>query len=482
MKAMNDSKIEVQPIIEALRQIRYDEAEQGAIAGIRKAPLFPQLWVLLGEALLHRQYGKAASRAFNRAWLLDPQANWVERVFQQLKSIPAGVERPDIDRLLQYKKVTVTIGIIARDEERSIHRCLSSLQGAAEEIVLIDCESTDRTVDIARTFPNVRIVHTKWNRDFSVLRNEGMAHMSTDWVLWIDADEYLLEEDKTAVAEVAGLYDEMNPVPVLYIWQLNKMAGTTLHEFSQTRMFPLHRGLKYHGRVHEQVGPAEGGLFSAASFRKPVRIRVWHDGYEPDIVQAKNKIMRNLQLLEQAVQEEPDNPGWWTYYARESLAAGLQEQALHGLAEAERTAKDKPAFARLLDVHMLTAKIRIARKEWGLAKEACLKALECDPNFPDAQFYLATVKMNEANQLYYEAEQLLRKSKTSFAGYRGTVSPDHEIANWKADITLADIARAAGKFGDAGMMYRNIADKFPYVKQVSKPLQLMKEQLDKINR
>lgn len=467
-------------VIELLKQGRFAEAAQGAIAHIRKASLVPQPWVLLGEALLHQGYGEAARKAFNRAWLLDPQAAWVGGVENTLRRSTQGPALPELEELLRYKKVSVTIGIIVRDEERSIGRCLASLQGAADDILVIDCESVDRTVEIAQTFPGVRIVHTKWNNDFSALRNVGLSYMTTDWVLWVDADEHLHPDDVQSVREVAGLFDETDPVSVLYIWQLNHMGGTVLNEFSQTRIFPLRRGLKHHGRIHEQVGPESGGLYSKISYRQPVRLRLWHDGYEPDIVRSKDKIKRNLGLLQTMVEEEPDNPGWWTYYARESLAAGFAEQALEGLRQAEETAKRQPFFGRILDVHMLQAKIHLSRGEWGLAEQACRKALERHPDFPDAHFHLALAKLRQAHELQREAELSLQQAKAGFITYRGTVSPDHEIAKWKADVTLADIVRSRGKFADAAAIYRHIAEAYPYVQQVRRPLQLYEEQAKKM--
>lgn len=464
------------PIIEDLRQQRYAEAERGAVEEIRKAPLVPQGWVLLGEALLHQGFGAAARKAFDRAWLLDPQAEWVPSVQQLLDAAPNGERRSDIDALLGYKKVTVAIGIIARDEERSIARCLSSIRDAADEIVLVDCGSVDRTVEIASGFDNVTIVHAEWNNDFAALRNVGLARMRSDWVLWIDADEHLHPDDITAVREVAALYDDFAIPPVLYVWQVNEVAGTVVHEFSQTRMFPLRYGLKYYGRVHEQVGPASGRLYTEPSYRKPVRIRLLHDGYEPEIMKSKAKLARNLALLAMMVEEEPDNPGWWTYYARESLASGLVDQALDALTKATAAAADKPAFARMLDVHMLTAKIRASRKEWELVEQACAQALALHSDYPDAHFYLAMARLKRGNELYRQADASLRKAKEGFATYRGTVSPDHDIARWKADATLADIARATGKLGEAGQVYMEVFKRNPHVAELRKPLELLKQQ------
>lgn len=469
-------------IVQALKEQRYTDAEREAAREIRKAPLLPQPWVLLAEALMHQGFGNTARRAFDRAWLLDPEATWAQGAFKALEKVPAGTERLDIELLLHYERVTVAVGIIARNEERCIARCLDSIHDIADEILLIDCASTDRTAEIASSYAKVRIIPAVWNDSFSELRNLGLSHMNSDWVLWIDADEYLEKADQEAVHTVAGIYHPLAIPPVLCVWHVNHTQGTQKHDLSLPRMFPLNRGLRYHGRVHEQIGPSEGDLFSSRLLRKPVRIRLHHDGYEPSIVQSKSKLERNLKLLRMMVDEEPSNPGWWLYYGRESLFSGEAEQALEALLKAEEAAQNKPSFARLPHVWMLMAQIYASKSDWTAVITVCEKTLDHSPGFPDAQFYMALAKMKQGFALYKEAEGLLQEAKTSFRSYRGTVSPDHEIGKWKADVALADLLRSSGRFGDAAGIYYRVADRYPYAKSVRKPIKLMKEQLEKLRK
>src|SRR6476660_4313612 len=130
-------------VTELLKQKNYKEAELAAKEHIRANSLEAQNWVFLVEALMHQGYGSAATKAFHRAWLLDPEATWVVPVLDLLKEIPAGDERVDIEGLLHVRRVTVSAGIISYNMESTIERCLDSLQGAVDEIILIDC-STDR--------------------------------------------------------------------------------------------------------------------------------------------------------------------------------------------------------------------------------------------------------------------------------------------------------------------------------------------------
>ena len=63
---------------------------------INENKLDAQLWVFLGEALMYQGFGKIAAKVFNRAWLLDPNAQWVEGVKRVLENIEEGSEREDI--------------------------------------------------------------------------------------------------------------------------------------------------------------------------------------------------------------------------------------------------------------------------------------------------------------------------------------------------------------------------------------------------
>jgi glycosyltransferase involved in cell wall biosynthesis len=446
-------------IIEHLQQQRYKEAELAAKDLIRGNPLEAQNWVFLGEALMHQGYGNAANKAFQRAWLLDPEAAWVVPVVEALKSVPPGVERVDIEGLLHVRKVSITAGIISYNMEDTIQRCLDSLQGAVDQIVLIDC-STDRTADIASEYPNVTIIPYEWSNDFAAARNTGLLHMHTDWVFWVDADEYLVKEDRDAVREAAGIYHDSVVPTILCLWQINLIQNNVKHNFSQTRLFPLGRGLRYWGRVHEQVG-TESGIYNSEAARRKVKVRVFHDGYEPDVMASKQKINRNLSLLRTMIQEDADNPVWWFYLGRELLGAGKEADALEALIEAERKAISHPLFGRLLDIYKYLMDIYYQRKDWEQTAVYCTKALDHQSDFPDAHYMLAQARMKQADQLYREAESGFKKAKESFHSFRSIVSPNHEIGEWKADVALGDIAFRAGKFSAARKVYSNVLRQYP---------------------
>jgi glycosyltransferase involved in cell wall biosynthesis len=86
------------------------------------------------------------------------------------------------------EKISITVIIIAQNEEANIERCIRSCSDIGE-ILLIDSGSTDKTVTIAKKL-GARVIEQAW-LGFGPQKRLGVAHSSTDWFLSLDADEYL---------------------------------------------------------------------------------------------------------------------------------------------------------------------------------------------------------------------------------------------------------------------------------------------------
>src|SRR4051812_1015748 len=88
--------------------------------------------------------------------------------------------------------------IICKNEERNIEACLKSIQWV-DEIILVDAESTDKTVEIARKYTD-KIFIRKWI-GFSDQRRFGLEQCSSEWIFPMDADERCTEELKIEILE-----------------------------------------------------------------------------------------------------------------------------------------------------------------------------------------------------------------------------------------------------------------------------------------
>src|ERR1700682_941360 len=84
----------------------------------------------------------------------------------------------------------LSVAMIVRDEQELLAETLSSVQPLADEIIVLDTGSTDRTVELANEFGAT--VHGKpWANDFSAARNHCQHFLTGSWVLWVNAGEVL---------------------------------------------------------------------------------------------------------------------------------------------------------------------------------------------------------------------------------------------------------------------------------------------------
>ena len=93
---------------------------------------------------------------------------------------------------------TLTIALIVKNEADNLKDCLQTCEGVADEIVVVDGGSADNTVNIAEAL-GARVVSKPHWEGFGKQRQFAQSHVTTDWVFWIDADERITPELKTAI-------------------------------------------------------------------------------------------------------------------------------------------------------------------------------------------------------------------------------------------------------------------------------------------
>ena len=93
-------------------------------------------------------------------------------------------------------KLNLSVIILTYNEDLHIRRALENVKEIADEIIIIDSFSTDKTLEIASEYENVKILQHKWENNYAKQLNWGLenASIKTKWVLRLDADEYLTPE------------------------------------------------------------------------------------------------------------------------------------------------------------------------------------------------------------------------------------------------------------------------------------------------
>ncbi|MDD5438889.1 MAG: glycosyltransferase family 2 protein [Candidatus Omnitrophica bacterium] len=99
------------------------------------------------------------------------------------------------------RKAKITVAVITKNEERNIGPCLTCVTGWADEMLVIDGQSLDRTVTLAQGM-GARVIDHPFENSFAVERNLAMRHASGDWVLHLDADDRVTGEFKKCVDDL----------------------------------------------------------------------------------------------------------------------------------------------------------------------------------------------------------------------------------------------------------------------------------------
>ncbi|MEM7352348.1 MAG: glycosyltransferase [Acidobacteriota bacterium] len=204
----------------------------------------------------------------------------------------------------------LSAALIVRDEERFLGDCLDSLTGVADEVVVVDTGSVDRTCDIASS-RGARLLHHPWQDDFAAARNVALDACTGDWILYIDADERLTSGLPPSVRSqleeprIVGLTVKFRPA-----------TGFTFYR--EPRLFRRHEAVRFRGVIHETHLP---DLYQLAARERRViehsELALHHLGYDGDI---SHKHPRNLPLLQARVRQDPGHIySWW--HLGQTLAA-----------------------------------------------------------------------------------------------------------------------------------------------------------------
>ncbi|MDU0331703.1 glycosyltransferase [Paenibacillus sp. 3LSP] len=197
----------------------------------------------------------------------------------------------------------ISLCMIVKDEEKVISRCLDSVQGLVDEIIIIDTGSVDNTKTIARKYTK-HVYDFKWGNDFSAARNESLRYATAKWILVLDADEYINSSDIEGLRNALRLTTTDKDSLKSFMLPIHNFTGRTVDPsrimISQgARIFENHKGMYYSSPIHEQL-TSDHYKITFQNLPYPV----YHDGYTEIRVKGHNKSERNLSILESMKTEE----------------------------------------------------------------------------------------------------------------------------------------------------------------------------------
>lgn len=264
----------------------------------------------------------------------------------------------------------LSVCLIVKDEERMLQACLESVADIADEIVVYDTGSSDRTVEIAQA-AGARVIEGYWDDSFARARNAVLEQAKGEWVLSIDADENLLADPKSLRAMLADRRSDLEA----YLVAIENLHGEGNARFvhTATRLF-RRTSCTWRHRLHEQIAAVDDpnralrtGYLSGT--------RIIHHGYMAEVFDSKNKAERNLALAQSAVDDNDlSKPYALMNYGRALEAAGRSNEAVETLLEAA-SISDSPITQRLAVVNLIYILGRLKRIDEALVQVEELRRL-----------------------------------------------------------------------------------------------------------
>lgn len=149
--------------------------------------------------------------------------------------------------------VTISVCMIVKNEELVLARCLDSLKGIADELIIVDTGSTDRTKEIAAHYTD-KIYDYKWEDDFSKARNFSFSKATKEYIYCADADEVIDEENQKKFLQLKQvLLPEIEIVQMMYC---NQKQYNTTYNFDKEyrpKLYKRVRNFTWQNPIHEMV-------------------------------------------------------------------------------------------------------------------------------------------------------------------------------------------------------------------------------------
>ena len=246
-----------------------------------------------------------------------------------------------------YTFGSISLCMIMRDNADVIGRCLKSVQGLVDEIIIVDTGSKDNSIEIALQY-GAQVYSDPWQDDFARPRNIGIKKARCSWILVLDPDEMLLQKDHAALVNLT------RPTNIAAYWITTYNYGPYTYKMdykfvpkgsdplgrydgytpsTKTRLFKNGLGIQFEGCWHELVDwyIRRNKLLQGSS---PIPVHHWVG--EISQTSRKTKSAFYLRMGEKKVKEWPKHGQARWELATAEMIAGLRTRASKSLAAAWR--------------------------------------------------------------------------------------------------------------------------------------------------
>jgi glycosyltransferase involved in cell wall biosynthesis len=272
------------------------------------------------------------------------------------------------------KKHRISVSMIVKNEESCLAKALESVKDA-DEIIVCDTGSTDQTIEIARQYTDKVFTDYKWNDNFAEARNHAQSKCTGDYILIIDADEYL----------EPGKMDELRTFDGKALNFQTISSGSGQMHYS-IRLHKNDPDVKWIGSAHNYLNVPPSHTSA---------IKMYFDYSESH---AKDPD-RTLRILQKYLKKTPGKQREMYYLGIEYINRGQYDKAFEVYKKYLKNGTINPEY---IDVLILKARLYLHRSDFENAKKLTLRAIELNPDFKEAHQLMGDLSVG-VNRLKWHA-------------------------------------------------------------------------------
>jgi pentatricopeptide repeat protein len=190
----------------------------------------------------------------------EKAVEWLEK----LKDVRGNTFSKEILSVIdrdEWQPLRLSLCMIARNEKAQIGKAMKSVEGITDEIIVVDTGSSDGTTEIVKKFGG-RVIEAKWENDFSKAKNIAIDEATGDYILFIDADEFIDSRHRFALA----LFKKLLPMEKNIAFEIKIEPPKASKELGlsyldrllpqeegnyQVRLFPGNSAIRFRGKIFE---------------------------------------------------------------------------------------------------------------------------------------------------------------------------------------------------------------------------------------
>lgn len=204
----------------------------------------------------------------------------------------------------------ISVCYIVKNEEKNLPLSLETMQPFADELIIVDTGSSDRTRQIAAA-SGARVLDFAWRDDFAAARNFTLRHATGEWIVFPDADEGFLYPARVR-EKILEIDSHIPPADAAMVTRINldPETGQSKGNDRAVRLFRNTPEIRYQGRIHENIIHSRGTL---NLYQDDGALSMYHTGYAESV--GTQKAERNLRILQQEIAKHGEQPGQYLYLA-----------------------------------------------------------------------------------------------------------------------------------------------------------------------